>query len=152
MAFEFVTPTQKVVYEKVAGFLRDQFGKTVVPSETAPTFGMRSGSAWVQVIITPVNEKFTVVRSFCWVVTGAETTLDLTKFLLEANYNMRFGSFSMEPGTGDIMFEHAIAGEGCDSDELLLSLFAVINVADDYDDKITQRFGGQRAVDRTRAA
>jgi hypothetical protein len=152
MAFEFVTATQKQVYEKVAGYLKEQFGKTVIPSENGPSFGMRSGSAWVQVIVTPVNDKFTVVRSFCWVVTGAETSLELCKFLLEANYAMRFGAFSMEPGTGDIMFEHAIGGEGCDSDELLLSLFAVVNTSDDYDDKITQRFGGQRAVDRTRAA
>jgi hypothetical protein len=148
MAIEFKTETQKAVYEKVAGILRDQFGKQVSPNDSAPTFGLRSGSAWVQVVVAPINEKFTVVRTYCWVVTGAETTLELTKFLLEASYGMRFGAFGMEPGTGDITFEHAIVGEGCDSDELLFSLFAVVNVSDEYDDKIVQRFGGERAVDR----
>jgi len=70
------------------------------------------------------------------------------KYLLGESYRMRFGAFGVEPSTGDIIFSHAIVGEGCDTDELMYSVYAGAQTADEYDDKIVQRFGGQRAVDR----
>ena len=145
---EFKTEGQKKVYDKLAEMLRDQFGKQAIPNEKEPSFGLRSGSAYAQVGVWPISDKYTVVRAYSWVVTGAETTPELTRFLLEENFGMRFGCFMLEPGTGDILFSHAIVGEGMDTDELMFMVMAVIQTADEYDDKIVQRFGGQRAVDR----
>ena len=148
MAVEFKTANQKSVYDKVVAILKDQFGKQFSQHDTAPSFGLRNGSAFIQISVWPISDKSTLVRTFAWVVMGAETTPELTKFLLEESYGMRFGAFAMEPGTGDIIFTHAIVGEGCDTDELMFSIGAVSQTADEYDDKIVQRFGGQRAVDR----
>jgi hypothetical protein len=148
MAVEFRTESQKKVYERVAGILKEQFGKQVVANESAPVFMIRSGSAVVQIAVLPISDRFTSIRTFSWVVTGAETTSDLSKFLLEENFNLAFGDFALEPGTGDILLKHVILGEGCDTDELMFSVGQIASAADEYDDKIVQRFGGQRAIDR----
>lgn len=145
---QFQTETQAKVYANVAQILKDQFGAQARPNDQAPQFNIRAGSAYVTVVVSPINDKATVVRAYSWVVTGAESTPELRQYLLEENYNMRFGGFAQEPGTGDILFTHAILGEGMDTDEFMWTLMAVSNTADEYDDKIVQRFGGQRAVDR----
>jgi len=49
---------------------------------------------------------------------------------------------------GDIVFEHTIVGSTCDKKELESSVAAVLEVSDDYDDKIVERWGGKRALDR----
>jgi len=149
MPLEFKTATQAKVYEKVAGILKEQFGAQARINDSAPQFNIRAGSAWVTITVTPISEKFTVVRAFSWVVTGAENSAELRQFLLEENFGFRFGGFAQEPGTGDVLFTHAIVGEGMDTDEFMWTVMAVANTADDMDDKIVQRFGGQRACDRT---
>lgn len=145
---QFKTEAQGKVYARVAEILQEQFGKQARANEEAPSFAIRAGSAFSTVVVTAINEKATVVRAYSWVVTGAESTPELRQYLLEQNFEMRFGGFAQEPGTGDILFTHAILGEGMDSDEFMWTLMAVSNTADEYDDVIVQRFGGQRAVDR----
>ena len=46
------------------------------------------------------------------------------------------------------MFEHSLVGESCDRLELNHSVTTVIRIADNYDDEIVVRWGGQRALDR----
>jgi len=145
---EFQTETQKKVYDKIAGILRDEFGKTATPREDSPSFVMSRGSAFVQLTVTPINEQYTTVRAHSWVVTGVENTPDLLQFLLKENLSMRFGAFGIDD-VGDVCFTHAILGETLEAPALMYTLMAVASVADDYDDKIVGRFGGQRAVDRT---
>ena len=145
---EFQTETQKKVYDKVAQILRDEFGKTATAREDNPSFVLRNGSAYVQVTVTPINEQYTTVRAHSWVVTGVENTPELLQYLLKENLNMRFGGFGIDE-VGDVCFTHAILGETLESPTLMYTLMGVASVADDYDDKIVGRFGGQRAVDRS---
>jgi hypothetical protein len=60
---------------------------------------------------------------------------------------MRFGAFGMDQ-ENDIFFKHSIAGLTADKSELRAAIMAVANTADEYDDKITSRWGGRRATDR----
>lgn len=145
---EFQTETQKKVYDKVAKILQDEFGKTAQARDDNPSFVLRNGSAYVQVTIIPINDKFTTVRAHSWVVTGVENTPELLQYLLKENLNMRFGAFGVDD-VGDVCFTHAILGETLEAPALMYTLMGVGSVADDYDDKIVGRFGGQRAVDRT---
>lgn len=145
---QFANEAQKKVYDKVAQILRDEFGKTATARDDGPSFVMRNGSAYVQVTILPINDQHTCVRAHSWVVTGVENTPELLQFLLKENLNMRFGAFGIDD-VGDICFTHAILGETLESPALMYTLMGVASVADDYDDKIVGRFGGQRAVDRT---
>lgn len=145
---QFQTEAQKKVYDKVAQILREEFGKTAQARDDGPTFVLRHGSAYVQVTVAPINEEYTTVRAHSWVVTGVENSADLLQFLLKENLNMRFGAFCVDD-VGDICFTHAVLGETLEAPTLMYTLMGVASVADDYDDKIVQRFGGQRAVDRT---
>lgn len=145
---EFQTEAQKKVYDKVHSILKDEFGKTAQAREDGPSFVLRNGSAYVQVTVSPINEQFTTVRAHSWVVTGVENTAELLQYLLKENLNMRFGAFGVDD-VGDVCFTHAILGETLEAPTLMYTLMGVASVADDYDDKIVQRFGGQRAVDRT---
>jgi hypothetical protein len=145
---EFQTNAQKAVYEKVAGILRDEFGKQAQAREDVPAFFLRAGSAFVQVTVSSINEKHTAVRAHSWVVTGVENTPELLQYLLKENLNMRFGAFGVDQ-VGDVCFTHAVLGESLDNPALMYTVMAVASTADEYDDQIVQRFGGQRAADRS---
>src|SRR5262245_5372882 len=130
---DFQTEAQKKVYEKVGAILKEEVGKLAVPREDSPTFAIQRGSAWVQVTITPINEQYTTVRAYSWVVTSVENTAELHQFLLKENLGMRFGAFGIDD-VGDVCFTHAILGETLEAPTLMYTLMGVASVADDYDD------------------
>jgi hypothetical protein len=143
---EFATAAHKACYEKVAGYLKDLFGEFAHPIDDRPMFALSMGSAFVQVAVFPWRDDDAVVSARSYVVTGAEYTAELGKFLLEKNDDMRFGAFGLDD-SGDIFFHHAIVGSSCDKNELRTTVMAVIQTADDMDDKIVSRWGGKRASD-----
>ncbi|MEM6445089.1 MAG: YbjN domain-containing protein [Cyanobacteria bacterium P01_D01_bin.123] len=155
---KFATPAQKECYDKVAGWMAELFddipweslgepsGNGTPNSTSGPGFGLFMGSAWVEVRILPWDDESIVsVRST--VVTGADVTPELQAFLLQANADLQFGSFAVNR-QGDIIFRHAIVGMTCDPEELETSVTAVLETADDYDDRIVETWGGDRALDR----
>jgi hypothetical protein len=144
---EFKTEAQKQVYEKITPWMKEIFGEFAVPRENLPNFGIRIGSAYSQVAVTPWGDDDATICAFSWVVTGPEMNADLMRFLLKANYDMRFGAFGVDEA-GDICFSQTIVGSTCDKEELKATVMAVINIADEYDDKIIAQWGGLRAADR----
>lgn len=109
-------------------------------------FWLFMGSAGVEVQILPFQDDAIVyVRSV--VVAGAEIGTSLQAFLLHKNAELLFGGFALDP-EGNVLFRHAIVGSTCDPKELQMSVKNVLATADLYDDRITDLWGGQRAVDR----
>lgn len=146
---EFKTPAQKNTYNKVAGWMKKLFDRYPWEKLNEPGFGLFRGSAWVEVRIYPWGEEFkdTAINARSRVVTGAILEPGLLNFLLRENAQMRFGAFSID-AKGDILFEHTIVGSTCDPEELEASVVAVLEAADEYDDRIVERWGGERALDR----
>jgi hypothetical protein len=144
---QFENDNVRATYEKVGGYLREVFGEMAHARDEDPAWLIIEGSAAVNVAVHPWGDNDTIVRAWSWVVTGAEVTPELTRYLLDENFKMRFGAFSMDPA-GDICFEYAIVGSTCDKEELKAAVLAVAFTADNEDDAITSRFGGQRACDR----
>lgn len=144
---EFKTEAHKACYEKVLGWMREIFGEMIFVDEKNPTIGIARGTAQGWVWVYPWGDNDAVINSRSWVVTGAEMTLDLAKYLLRESFGMRFGAFSID-AEDDILFSHAILGSTADKEELRASIMAVLNVADAEDEPITSRFGGQKATDR----
>lgn len=151
---KFATPAQQECYEKVAGWMAELFDdipweplEDLAGKASGPGFGLFMGSAWVEVRVLPWDDESIVsVRST--VVTGAKITADLQAFLLQANADLLFGSFAVNEA-GDIIFRHAIVGITCDPEELETSVTAVLETADQYDDRIVNTWGGDRALDKT---
>jgi Putative bacterial sensory transduction regulator len=144
---EFQNPMQESCYNKIAVWMQELFGKFPCARPDAPGLGLFMGSALVEVLVFPWGEDDAIINTRSYVVTGTELTPDLMLFLLKENSLMLFGAFGVDEN-GDILFEHTIVGSTCDRKELESSVNAVLQVADEYDDIIVQKWGGERALDR----
>ena len=143
---EFLTPIQKDCYTRVSIWVEEFFSHIPWEKLDEPGFGLFMGSAWVEIRILPWDED-TVINVRSTVVSGADLTPDLLNFLLRQNDQLLFGAFSIS-SDDNVLFEHTIVGSTCDVEELQASVFAVLDVADKYDDQIVARWGGERALDR----
>ncbi len=146
---EFATEAQRQCFEKVQPWVTELFGGSVLRNPEKPLLGVMQGSAFAQVGVFPWADDDAIITTRSYVVTGVELTSDLMRFLLVENGGMHFGAFGVDDD-GDIFFEHSIVGSTCDRKELESSVTAVVRTADDYDDQIVARWGGQRALDQIR--
>jgi hypothetical protein len=81
-------------------------------------------------------------------VQGVQLEEDLLLGLLELNHTIPFGAFSLVGE--DIYFSHSLFGRSLDRTNVLGAVAAVANVADEYDDRIVAKYGGQTALQRIR--
>lgn len=144
---KFDSEAQKKIYERIRPMMKEIFGEMISEKAEAPVFAIQVGSAYTVVAVQPWREDEAILAAWSWVVTGAEMTPDLMQFLLNANMGVMFGAFAVDEA-GDIMFRNSIVGSTCDRAELKHLVMAVMATADEFDDQIVARWGGQRAVDR----
>ena len=144
---EFQTQAQQDCYEKLNQWMGKLFSDIPWERLDVPGFGLFMGSAWVEIRILPWNgDDDTVINVRSKVVTGTQQTPELQNFLLRENAERCFGAFSID-SNGDVLFEHTIVGSTCDPKELETSAIAVLEAADEYDDRIVGLWGGKRALD-----
>jgi type III secretion system-like peptide-binding chaperone len=111
-------------------------------------YAVKQGSAYVMINVVPWGKDKAMLRCVSQLVKGVKMTLDLATQLLTLNAHLRFGSFSYDPVGDLILFSHAIlGGTTLDPDELLATLQDVALIADEYDDKLAKKYGGQRMKD-----
>ncbi|WP_199351007.1 T3SS (YopN, CesT) and YbjN peptide-binding chaperone 1 [Haliangium ochraceum] len=109
---------------------------------------VKQGSAIVMINIVPWSQDKAMVRCVAQVVKGIELNGKLARQLLELNARMRFGAFAYEPVDQVVLFMHSIlGGHTLDADELTTTLRDVALIADEYDDKLVELYGGQRMRD-----
>ena len=144
---QFQTAAQEECYNRVKGYVKEIFGDFATPRADSPNFSVYVGSSYSSVAVMPWGEDDAVVTTRSWVITGVEMTQELLHYLLRENDTMRFGAFGLD-SDNDVFFEHSIVGSSADRDELKASIMAVVTTADRYDDEISSRWGGTRAIDR----
>lgn len=143
----FETEQQQTTFEKIVPWVNEVFGELAVSiHDEKPLIRITFGSAFVVVNVYPWRDD-TVVNARSYVVTNVEMSHDLMHYLLRENDDMRFGAFGIDE-ENDIFFEYAIVGSTCDKPELKAAVAAVAITADEYDDRIVERWGGERAIDR----
>jgi hypothetical protein len=109
---------------------------------------IKQGSAYVMISVVPWGANRAMVRCTSQLVKGINLDGGLAKQLLELNAHLRFGAFAWEPNGEIILFVHTIlGGTTLDSDELMATLRDVALIADEYDDKLMKKYGGQRMLD-----
>ncbi len=109
---------------------------------------IKHGSAYVMVAIVPWGKEKACVRCTAQLVKGITVEGKLALQLLELNSFLRFGAFAWDPQQETVLFVHSILGGATlDSDELLATLRDVALIADEYDDKLMAKYGGQRMLD-----
>jgi hypothetical protein len=105
---------------------------------------IKQGSSYVMINIVPWEKDRALVRCVAQLVKGVGMNGELAEQLLHLNSQLRFGGFAWDPTDELILFIHSILGGATlDRDELLATLTDVALIADEYDDKIISKYGGQ---------
>jgi len=109
---------------------------------------IKQGSTYVMISVVPWGADKAMVRLTAQLVKGIEVDGDLALQLLELNAHLRFGAFAWDPAQEVVLLTHTIlGGTTLDADELSTTLRDVALIADEYDDKLIKRYGGQRMHD-----
>jgi hypothetical protein len=109
---------------------------------------IKQGSTYVMINIVPWGDSRALVRVAGQLVKGVRMTEQLARELLHLNTMLRFGAFAYDPAGNLILFVHSLlGGNTLDGDELMATLTDVALIADEYDDKIVSRYGGQTMRD-----
>jgi len=144
---EFQSKVQQSCYEMIKPWMGELFEEALIISDTEPVFFINFGSAVARTEVVPWGDGEAIIATRSQVVTNLEVTPDLLYYLLRENDSLYFGRFALDDAN-DIIFEHSLVGSTCDQQELKTSVITVVKFADEYDDKIVNRWGGQRALDR----
>ena len=144
---EFKSNAQRACYNRIVPWMQDLFGDAAVMFEDEPLFIVTIGSAVASTRVVSWEENDALVTTRSFVVTDVDITPELSYYLLRENNSIQFGRFALDK-ENDIVFEHSLVGSTCDQIELKTSVTTVIRLADDYDDEIVARWGGQRALER----
>jgi len=109
---------------------------------------IKQGSAYVMISVVPWGKDKAMVRYTAQLVKGAKMDQALAFQLLELNGFLRFGAFAWDPSNETVLFTHTIlGGTTLDPEEVVATLHDVALIADEYDDKIRSKYGGQRMLD-----
>lgn len=142
-----MTDAQKRYFDQLIPWLHQVFGdQQVAVAEDEAMADLHIGSAIVRVTVEPYLDDDAIYAFRSWVVSGAEPSPDLYRFLLRGNGKLLFGKFGLD-AEGDITLDHALIASGCTRDELQQVAQQIVQTADDFDDPIMRRWGGERALD-----
>ena len=109
---------------------------------------IKQGSSYVLINVVSWGEDKALVRCVAQLVKGANVDCELACQLLELNGQLRFGAFAYEPEGSLVLFQHSIlGGDTLDPEELLATVRDVAIIADEYDDRIVDTYGGQTMRD-----
>jgi hypothetical protein len=144
---EFAHDAHAKAYEHVKQLMTELYGESISVNDKFPGFAVGAGSTTVNVVVLPWGDSDACVKVLAWVIIGAELAPDLMKYLLQKNDDALFGGFGID-SEGDIFFKHTILATDLDKSELRSTIGAVRFSADEQDDLIQQRWGGQRLADR----
>ena len=109
---------------------------------------IKQGSAYVMISVLPWGNDKACLRCTAQLVKGITVDGKLALELLELNSYLRFGAFAWDPGQETVLFVHSMLdGHTLDPDELSATLRDVALIADEYDDKLVAKYGGQRMLD-----
>ncbi|HEX9942501.1 MAG TPA: YbjN domain-containing protein [Thermoanaerobaculia bacterium] len=141
----FESPVHQETFDKLQEYLGELFDDPYHDPEN-DHFYVRYGTTVLEICVEPCGseEAMVVIMSYC--VQDVELNEELMAGLLQLNHQLSCGHFSVVGN--DIFFAHSLFGRSLDPRDLLRAITAVANVADDYDDRIVARYGGQTALER----
>ena len=142
---EFETEVHEETFKRLKENLEELFDEPYHDPDN-DHFYVRYGTTVLEISVEPYGgeEAIVVIMSYC--VQEVELAEDLLLGLLELNHQVPLGSFSLVGN--DIFFSHSLFGKSLEPRDLLRAITAVATVADDYDDRIVAKYGGQTALER----
>lgn len=144
----FHTKSQEEVYLQVKSYL-DELVDEHFDNAAHCDFYLKYGTTVLEISIDPYEEDDAIIEVLAFCVQGVEPTFELLQELLSLNADMPLGAFSMVGH--DVFFSHAFLGRRLRPEQLIASLEIVASVSDEYDGKITEKYGGETAIERLRS-
>jgi len=132
-------------FRKIEEYLGEFFEEPYCDPEEGH-FYVRYGSTVLEIEVAAYGQEEAVVTIMSYCVQGVDVDEELMAGLLELNHQLPLGAFSMVGN--DIFFSHSLFGRDLEPRDLLRAVTAVAEVADDYDDRIVAKYGGQTALER----
>lgn len=109
---------------------------------------VKQGTTIIMVNVLAWPPDRAVVQLIAQLVKGVTMEVPLALQLLEMNATLRFGAFAFVPAGDVITFSYTmLGGRTLDPVELSTTIRDVAIVADEYDDRIAARYGGQTMQD-----
>lgn len=141
----FEHAVQEETFRKVKEYLGELFEEPYHDPENNH-FYVRYGTTVLEISVEPYGAEESVVTIMSYCVQDVEMEEDLLIGLLELNHQLLCGSFSVVGN--DIFFAHSLFGSSLEPRDLLRAITSVATLADDYDDRIVARYGGQTALEK----
>ena len=141
----FESPVHQETFEKLREYLGELFEDPYHDPEN-DHFYVRYGTTVLEISLDPYGPEETMIVIMSYCAQDVEIEEELLTGLLELNHQLPCGKFSVVGN--DIFFAHSLFGRSLDPRDLLRAITAVATVADDYDDRIVARYGGQTALER----
>lgn len=145
---EFHSACQEEVYTQVKRFLDELVDEHYDDAEHCD-FYLKYGSTLVEISIHPFEEDNAVIEMLAYCVQGVKPTSGLMRELLSLNAEVPLGAFSITDD--DVYFSHSFLGRNLQAEQFIASLNSVAAIADEYDELIISRYGGQTALERLRS-
>ena len=141
----FEHAVQEATFGKVKEYLAELFEDPYHDPEN-DHFYVRYGTTVLEISVEPYGPEEAVVTIMSYCVQDVEMEDDLLLGLLELNHQLLCGSFSVVGN--DIFFAHSLFGSSLEPRDPLRAITSVATLADDYDDRIVARYGGQTALEK----
>ena len=110
-------------------------------------YAVKQGSSMIMIKVHPWKDR-ALVRLVAQLVKGVTMECSLALELLQMNAVLRFGSFAYVPEGNAIVLCHTLLDRDLgDKQEFTETIRDFAFVADEYDDRIAARFGGQTMED-----
>lgn len=117
------------------------------------TFIVKQGSTFVMLNVVPLDDQRAQVRCIAQLVKGVNMTAELSLELLTLNTRLVFGAFAYAQGARLILITHSLlGGVTLDPEELSATVSDMAILADEHDDPIIDKYGGQRMQDLLEAS
>lgn len=145
-----MTEIEELTAQRVDAALCDNAAyKRLGPSQ----FVVKQGSTFVMLTVSLIGEGQAQVRCLAQLVKGVDMKPELALELLKLNTRLNFGAFGYSEGAKLVLLTNSIlGGETLDAAEIISTLESLVRVADEYDDLIIAKYGGQRMTDLLEAS
>jgi len=135
----------EVLRGKVESYLRQkQLSYEVKPNGS---LWIRQGSTVVVVSPSDWGERTLVKLAAPVALNITKVSPELTRFLVEKNFELLFGKFSLDTNGNAIWYEHVLLGDSLDAEALFVAVAAVALTADQYDEEVAKMAQGKRVAD-----
>ncbi len=134
-------------HRQVGEYLAELFDEPYLDPQTSH-FYVGYGTTVLEVSVEPYGpeDSYILVTAYC--VQGIEVSEGLLRGLLQLNHQLPVGAFSLVGR--DVFYSYGIFGKALNRKNLLGAIAAVATVADDWDDRLVAKYGGQTALQRIR--